>query len=34
VVNPAGEVFAEQGTTPAEAMDKMKAFLVERGNNG
>jgi hypothetical protein len=34
VVNPTGEVFAEQGATPAQAMDKMKDFLVERGNNG
>jgi hypothetical protein len=34
VANPTGEVLAEQGKTPAEAMDKMKAFLVERKNNG
>jgi hypothetical protein len=34
VVNPTGEVFAEQGKTPAAAMDKMRAFLLERKNNG
>ena len=34
VGSPAGEVFAEQGKTPAEAIDKMKAFLMEREGNG
>ena len=34
VVNSKGEVFAEQGKTPAAAMDKMRAFLLERKNNG
>lgn len=34
VANPTGEVFAEQGKTPAQAMDKMRAFLLERNNNG
>lgn len=33
VATSTGEVFSEQGKTPAQAMDKMKAFLAERNRN-